>query len=167
MRNPFRSSMIVFGLATSAGAQSPVSIQDAIAMVRVPHFWGEQPFFAISPDGKSGAAVTWQGDIGRNVNLYKVYVFDVASVLKNKRLPAPAAELQFKGDTNDYGFRITGVDRISTASRGSCAGSPTIRRKFVPMQWERTASWRSSPPRRDTPISHSATDSDSSLETAA
>src|SRR5258708_1512489 len=112
LRIGFAASLVSVLLAAPAHAQSPVTIEDAIRMVRVPHFWGEQPFFAISDDGRSGAAVTWQGDLGRNVNLYKIYVFNVAPVLASKRLPEPALQLDFKGDTNDYGFRITGVDGI-------------------------------------------------------
>src|SRR5258708_7359344 len=102
---------LVVPAALTGQSRSPVTIRDAIAMVRVPHFWGEEPFFAISADGKSGALVTWQGDLARNVNVYRLYVFDVATVKREHKLPAPAVQLDFKGDTNDYGFRVTGMDR--------------------------------------------------------
>ena len=100
-------SLLVFparGLSPEAPNASPkptVSIRDAIGMVRIPQYVG--PVATFSPDGSRFAAVSWHGDLERNVNVYDLLVFRSVGSGKEKRFDAGQriATLEFAGDTVD------------------------------------------------------------------
>lgn len=56
---------------------------------------------AISPDGNQAAAITWQGDLKRNVNTYSLIVFDLKAVALGNAGPRVILKRDFAGDKND------------------------------------------------------------------
>lgn len=80
------------------------TVEDAIAMVRIHHFNNatlDGAAAAISPDGRRAAAVIWQGDLKRNVNVYSLIVFDLEATASGKAPPRVLLKRDFTGDPND------------------------------------------------------------------
>jgi len=80
---------------------SPVpTVEDAVRMVRIQYNVAlDGSVAAISPDGKKAAAVTWRGDIARNVNVYTLTVFDIDS--STNHVPNDILSKDFTGDPDD------------------------------------------------------------------
>jgi dipeptidyl aminopeptidase/acylaminoacyl peptidase len=87
-------------LCIHASAQAPVAtIEDAIAMVRIQYSAGlDGSVGAFSPDGSKFAAVTWRGDVARNINVHSLLVFDVRATGGQ---PATVLSRDFEGDAED------------------------------------------------------------------
>ena len=76
------------------------TVEDAVRMVRIQYNVAlDGSVAAISPDGKKAAAVTWRGDIARNVNVYTLTVFDIDS--STNRTPSEILSKDFAGDPDD------------------------------------------------------------------
>jgi len=82
---------------------TPITIQDAINMVRIESNYGyDDKFLVFSPDGSKFATVVWHGDLERNVNVYSLLVFDTEEALANPRQrPRPIISIPFEGDESD------------------------------------------------------------------
>lgn len=85
------------------GVRTPITVEDAIRMVRIQDRYGtDRRFIAFSPDGSRFAVVVWRGDLERNMNLYSLLVFDVEDALARPRTnPAPVLTIPFPGDSLD------------------------------------------------------------------
>ena len=103
-RPPIGAIVIFAGLGCIyASAQAPVAtIDDAIAMVRLQYSAAlDGSVGAFSPDGSKFAAVTWRGDLTRNVNVYSLLVFDLRAGGAGPPAPATVLSRDFEGDADD------------------------------------------------------------------
>lgn len=94
-------------------ASTPVTVEDAIRMVRIQDRYGMDPrFVAFSPDGSRFAVVVWRGDLERDVNLYSLLVFDVEAALARPRTtPDAVLTIPFPGDSLDQ--TATPIEQLS------------------------------------------------------
>lgn len=94
-------------------AGEPISVEDAIRMVRIQDRYGmDDGFVVFSPDGSKFATVVWHGDLERDVNVFSLLVFDVEEALSSPRAtPSPVLTLPFHGDSTDQ--TSTPIDQLS------------------------------------------------------
>src|ERR1051325_11363710 len=76
-----RLGALTAALPCSLVAQkSPVTIEDAISMVRIQQTYSaDDRTVTFSPDGSLFATLIWRGDIPADVNHYSVLVFDATN----------------------------------------------------------------------------------------
>jgi dipeptidyl aminopeptidase/acylaminoacyl peptidase len=101
-------------LSVSASSEArPISVADAIEMVRIEDYYGyNTEFVAFSPDGSKFATVIWRGDLEDDVNMFSLIVFDVEEALANPRqIPVPVLSIPFEGDEKDQA--ATPIDQLS------------------------------------------------------
>lgn len=128
---PGASGQVPMAPTSGTLAGTPISVADAIEMVRIEDFFGRNDrFVAFSPDGSKFATVVSYGDLERNVNVFSLLVFDVAEMLDGPRArPAPVLSIPFQGDTANH--NATPIDRLTfladnrtVAFLGTLAGEP-------------------------------------------
>jgi dipeptidyl aminopeptidase/acylaminoacyl peptidase len=109
----------VSAIATSAEAgatgpeSEPISVRDAIEMVRIQDAFGQdRQFVAISPDGSRLAAVVWWGDLEQNVNVHALLTFDLEASATRVQGPEDALlSIPFPGDSLDQA--ATPIDQLA------------------------------------------------------
>jgi dienelactone hydrolase len=81
-------------------SKQPVTIQDAISMVRIDGANNANGSVgAFSPDGSKFATVVWHGDLQRNTNVYRLLLFRVNG--NHVELPTTVVTRDFPGDPRD------------------------------------------------------------------
>jgi dienelactone hydrolase len=116
---------------SGAGEGGPVSVVDAIEMVRIQDRFGlDREFVAISPDGSRLATVVWRGDLDRGVNLHSILIIDVESArVTPRRWDDAVLSVPFAGDSLDQAARpidqLTFLgDNRTLVFRGALDGGP-------------------------------------------
>src|SRR5260221_12414418 len=92
LRAALSGMIMCVSVAPLLADQPTITVEDAIAMVRVRQFDsnGGAQVATFSPDGSKFATVLWHGDLKRNVNVCSIVVFDAKAILEHPgALPPP------------------------------------------------------------------------------
>ncbi len=108
---------------------SPISVRDAIAMVRIYDGYKED-FGAFSPDGSKFVTVVYSGILENNVNRYLLLAFDINAIFRSKEVQIDTLlSIDFKGNLKDQAASPIADLKICDDNRtvvflGSIEGEP-------------------------------------------